>query len=34
MRDESLVLGEFDGLLAELGAQHDGGHWAWSFPAS
>ena len=34
MRDESLVLGEFDGLLGELGAQHDGGHWVWSLPAS
>ena len=26
MRDETLVLGEFDGLLGEFGAQHDGGH--------
>ena len=34
MRDEPLVLGEFDGVLGEVGAQHDGGHCAWSLPAS
>jgi len=26
MRDNSLVLGELDGLLGQIGAQHDGTH--------
>src|SRR4029078_1624246 len=34
MRDKTFVLGELDGLVGQVGAQHHGGHWMWSLPAS